>query len=87
VNFSRLGGCLLWAVFFKMAQAALIFGPLFRSTSYVLTDDRCYDYLIIFDEKFDLKKAKLCIIFIITLVFDKNANFFGRKNVKNRRKL
>jgi hypothetical protein len=27
-------------------------------------------------------KAKLCKILIITLVFDKNANFFGRKLAK-----
>jgi hypothetical protein len=48
--------------------------------------DRCYDFLNIFAEKFstiigvfDSNKAKLCKILIITLVFEKNANFFRRK--------
>jgi hypothetical protein len=36
---------------------------------------------------FTRNKAKLCKILIITLVFDKNANFFLQKIVKNRRKL
>jgi hypothetical protein len=35
---------------------------------------------------FTHNKAKLCKIFIITLVFEKNANFFP-KIVENRRKL
>jgi hypothetical protein len=33
------------------------------------------------------KQAKLCKILIITLVFEKNANFFAEKLPKNRRKL
>jgi hypothetical protein len=51
--------------------------------------DRCYDFKNIFAEKFSEKmafstqnKAKLCKILIITLVFEKNANFF----VENRKK-
>jgi hypothetical protein len=51
-----------------------------------MTRDRCYDFLNIFAEKFSEKKAfftqnkaKLCKILIITLVFEKNANFFRRK--------
>jgi hypothetical protein len=32
-------------------------------------------------------EAKLCKILIITLGFEKNANFFRRENVKNRRQL
>jgi hypothetical protein len=46
----------------------------------------CYDFLNIFAEKFSKKmafltqnKAKLCKILIITLVFEKNVNFFHRK--------
>jgi hypothetical protein len=47
--------------------------------------DRCYDFLNVFAEKFSKKlaflthnKAKICKILIITLVFEKNANFFRR---------
>jgi hypothetical protein len=44
------------------------------------TWDRCYDVLNIFAEKFSAKN-KLLLIFaknvIITLVFEKNANFFA----------
>jgi hypothetical protein len=55
----------------------------------------CYDFKNIFAEKFSKKKlafltqnkAKLCKILIITLVFEKNANFFSQKIVENRRKL
>jgi hypothetical protein len=57
------------------------------------TWDRCYDFLNIFAEKFSEKmafstknKAKLCKNLIITLVFEKNANF-SPKIVENRRKL
>jgi hypothetical protein len=46
----------------------------------------CYDFLNIFDKKFSKKlafltqnKAKLWKILIITLVFEKNANFFRQK--------
>jgi hypothetical protein len=46
----------------------------------------CYDFLNIFAKKFSEKigvltqnKAKLCKILIITLVFEKTANFFRRK--------
>jgi hypothetical protein len=47
--------------------------------------DQCYDLLNIFAEKIQQKKlafltqnkAKLCKILIITLVFEKNANFFA----------
>jgi hypothetical protein len=46
--------------------------------------DRCNDYLYIFAKTFGEKigfltqnKAKLCKILIITLVFEKNANFFA----------
>jgi hypothetical protein len=49
-----------------------------------MTWDRCYDFLNIFAEKFGEKfgvftqnKAKVCKILIITLVFEKNANFFA----------
>jgi hypothetical protein len=55
--------------------------------------DRCYDFFNIFAKKIGEKmafltqnKAKLCKIFIITLVFEKNANFLaenGRKSQKN----
>jgi hypothetical protein len=52
--------------------------------NYKATRDRCYDFLNIFAEKFSEKmaflarnKAKLCKILIITLVFEKNANFFA----------
>jgi hypothetical protein len=58
-----------------------------------MTWDRCYDFLNIFAEKFSEKmafltqnKAELCKNLIITLVFDKNANFLP-KIVENRRKL
>jgi hypothetical protein len=50
---------------------------------------RYYDFLNIFAEKMAFltrNKAKLCKILIITLVFEKNANF-SPKIVKNRRKL
>jgi hypothetical protein len=58
------------------------------------TRDRCYDFLNIFAKKFCEKKsafltqnkAKLCKILIITLVFEKNANF-SPKIAENRRKL
>jgi hypothetical protein len=46
--------------------------------------DRCYDFLNIFAEKFSEKigvltqnKAKLCKSLTITLVFEKNSNFFA----------
>jgi hypothetical protein len=46
--------------------------------------DQCYDFLNIFAEKFGEKigvltqnKAKLCKNLILTLVFEKNANFFA----------
>jgi hypothetical protein len=50
-----------------------------------VTRDRCYDFLKIFSPKNSAKKlafltqnkAKICNIFIITLVFEKNANFFA----------
>jgi hypothetical protein len=51
--------------------------------------DRCYDFKNIFAQKVANKlafltqnKAKLCKILIITLVFEKNANFFRRKLAK-----
>jgi hypothetical protein len=54
--------------------------------------DQCYDFKNIFAEKFSKKLAfmlKLLLVFaqivIITLVFEKNANFLP-KFVKNRRK-
>jgi hypothetical protein len=54
-----------------------------------LTRDRCYDFKNIFAEKIGKKlafyaqnKAKLCKNWIITLVFEKNANFFRRKLAK-----
>jgi hypothetical protein len=57
------------------------------------TRDRCYDFLNIFAEKFSKKmafftqnKAKLRKSLIITLVFEKNANFLPKIG-KNRRKL
>jgi hypothetical protein len=57
------------------------------------TRDRCYDFLKIFAKKFSKKlafltqnKAKLCKILIITLVFEKNANFLP-KIVENRKKM
>jgi hypothetical protein len=55
--------------------------------------DRCYGFKNIFAEKFRQKigiltqnKAKLCQNLIITLVFEKNANFLPKIG-KNRRKL
>jgi hypothetical protein len=52
--------------------------------SVISARDRCYDFLNIFAEKFsekigvfDSNKAKICKILIITLVFEKNANFFA----------
>jgi hypothetical protein len=54
--------------------------------------DRCYDFLNIFAEKFSEKncvltqnKAKLCKILIITLVFEKNANFFAENSQKSQK--
>jgi hypothetical protein len=65
-------------------------GASFIDTS--VARDRCYDFLNIFAEKFGEKmafltqnKAKLCKNMIITLVFEKNANFFAencRKSLK-----
>jgi hypothetical protein len=58
-----------------------------------VTRDRCYDFKNIFAEKiakklvfFTQNKGKLCKILIITLVFEKNANFLPKIG-KNRRKL
>jgi hypothetical protein len=53
----------------------------------------CYDFKNIFAEKFSKKKlafltqnkAKLCKILIITLVFEKNANFFGENCRKSQK--
>jgi hypothetical protein len=58
-----------------------------------VTRGRCYDFFLI-SPKISAKKlafltqnkAKICEILIITLVFEKNANFLP-KIVKNRRKL
>jgi fructoselysine-6-P-deglycase FrlB-like protein len=51
-----------------------------------VTRDRYYDFLNTLAEKFGGKmafvtqnKAKICKILIITLVFEKNANFFCQK--------
>jgi hypothetical protein len=51
--------------------------------------DRCYDFYKYFRRKIQRKnwrfliqnKAKLCKILIITLVFEKNANFFVRRKL------
>jgi hypothetical protein len=43
------------------------------------TRDRCFDFLNIFTKKIGEKRAKLCKNMIITLFFEKNANFFSRK--------
>jgi hypothetical protein len=57
-----------------------------------LTKDRCYDFKNIFAEKFSEKspfltqnKAKLCKILIVTLVFEKNANFFAENCQKSQK--
>jgi hypothetical protein len=46
-------------------------------------DDRCYDFLNIFAEKFCVffakNKAKFSKNWILTLVFEKNASFFAEK--------
>jgi hypothetical protein len=50
--------------------------------------DRCYDFLNTFTEKFGVltqKKAKLSKILIITLVFQKNANFFAENCQKSQK--
>jgi hypothetical protein len=55
------------------------------------TWDRCYDFLNILAENFRDKnlafltqnKAKLCKILIITLVFEKTANFFAENCQKS----
>jgi hypothetical protein len=51
---------------------------------------RYYDFKNIFTKKLAFltqNKARKCKIFIITLVFEKNANFFRRKMANNRREL
>jgi hypothetical protein len=65
---------------------------IFNSTLWPTDRDRCYDFLNIFAEKFSQKiafltqiKAKLCKILIITLVFDKNANFFAKNCLKSQK--
>jgi hypothetical protein len=52
--------------------------------------DRCYDFQNIFAKKFGKKlafitqnKAKLCKNLIMTLVFEKNANFFAKNGRKS----
>jgi predicted dinucleotide-binding enzyme len=55
--------------------------------------DRCFDFLNILSKKFSEKigvfltqnKAKICKILIITLVFDKNANFFAENCQKSQK--
>jgi hypothetical protein len=57
-----------------------------------ISRDRCYDFKNIFAEKFSKKlafltenKAKLCKILIITLVCEKNANFFAENCRKSQK--
>jgi hypothetical protein len=57
-----------------------------------VTGDRCYDFKNIFAEKNCKKlafltqsKAKLCKILIMTLVFEKNANFFAENWEKSQK--
>jgi hypothetical protein len=50
--------------------------------------DRCYDFLNIFAKKLPFltqNKGKLCKILIITLVFEKNANFFAENCQKSQK--
>jgi hypothetical protein len=54
--------------------------------------DRCYDFLDIFAKKFSKKlafftrnKAKLCKNMIITLAFEKNANYFAENWQKSQK--
>jgi hypothetical protein len=60
------------------------FKTTYRNDIHIVTCDRCYDLKNIFAKKiseklafFDSNKAKLCKNLIITLVFEKNANFFA----------
>jgi hypothetical protein len=54
--------------------------------------DRCFDFKSIFGEKkcekmvfLTQNRAKLCKIMIITLVFEKNANFFAENCLKSQK--
>jgi hypothetical protein len=63
------------------------------TASLINTRDRCYDFLKYFRRKIQRKKlafltqnkAKLCKNLIITLVFDKNANFFSESCQKSQK--
>jgi hypothetical protein len=62
---------------------------LFRDS---MTRDRCYDFLNIFAKKISEKlgfltpkKAKLCKILIVTLIFEKNANFLAENCQKSQK--
>jgi hypothetical protein len=57
-----------------------------------VTWDRCYDFKNSFAKKFSKKlafltqnKGKLCKILIITLVFEKNVNFFAENCRKSQK--
>jgi hypothetical protein len=49
----------------------------------IITWDRCYDLKIL--AFLTQNKAKLCKILIITLVFEKNANFFAENCQKSQK--
>jgi hypothetical protein len=75
-------------IHFDQKWVGLHFGRIFHKLNW----DRCYDFLNIFAEKFSKKlefltqnKAKLCKILIITLVYEKNANFFAENCQKSQK--
>jgi hypothetical protein len=73
--------CIWWSRVLCSTRRATLYSPKYRERSFW---DRCYDFCNIFTKKFGEKlafltqnEAKLWKNLIITLVFEKNANFLA----------
>jgi hypothetical protein len=84
----------LWTIKFFIFNKGAIHkrAETFKSPPGWKARDRCYDFGNIFAEKFCEKigvltqnKAKICKNLIITLVFEKNANFFAKNCQKSQK--